>query len=133
MRVEIEIHCFNEYDNTGIYSCFVEYSKDGNTITQSEVDDRTKKIASDALACTSKILEMQTNHEDLKKEQTNQEDVLKKEDKYINSPNEFNPNPIYCGTVNYPDGFNPMTNWAGTNYNFRFSYDECYKLPLTKE
>jgi hypothetical protein len=90
MRVEIEIHCFNEYDNTKIYSCFAEYSKDGNTITQSEVDDRTKKIASDALACTSKILEMQTNQEgSLKKEQTNQEDVLKKEDK--NSPNEFNP------------------------------------------
>ena len=126
MRVEIEIHCFNEYDNTGIYSCFAEYSKDGNTITQSEVDDRTKKIASDVLACTSKILEMQTNHEDLKKEQTNQEDVLKKEDKY-NSPNEFNPNANCCGTVNYPDGFNPMTNWEGTNYDFRFSYDKCYK------
>ena len=129
MRVEIEIHCFNEYDNTGIYSCFAEYSKDGNTITQSEVDDRTKKIASDALACTSKILEMQTNQEDvLKKEQTNQEDVLKKEDK--NSSNEFNPNANCCGTVNYPNGFNPMTKWEGTNYDFRFSYDKCYKSSL---
>ena len=93
MRVEIEIHCFNEYDNTEIYSCFTEYSKDGNTITQSEVDDRTKKIASDALLMTSKIL---------------------------------NPNANCCGTVNYPDGFNPMTNWEGTNYDFRFSYDKCY-------
>lgn len=126
MRVEIEIHCFNEYDNTKIYSCFAEYSKERNTITQSEVDDRTKKIASDALACTSKILEMQTNQEgSLKKEQTNHEDVLKKEDK--NSSNEFNPYANCCGTVNYPDGFNPMTNWAGTNYDFRFSYDKCYK------
>lgn len=96
---------------------FAEYSKDRNTITQSEVDDRTKKIVSDALACTSKILEMQTNHED----------VLKKETKYINSPNEFNPYANCCGTVNYPDGFNPMSNWAGTNYDFRFSYDKCYK------
>lgn len=128
MRVEIEIHCFNECDNTGIYSCFAEYSKDGNTITQSEVDDRTKKIASDALLMTSKILEVQTNQEgSLKKEQTNQEDVLKKEVKYINSSNGFNPNANCCGTVNYPDGFNPMTNWDGTNYDFRFSYDKCYK------
>lgn len=126
MRVEIEIHCFDEYDNTGIYSCIAEYSKDGNTITQSEVDDRTKKIASDALACTSKILEMQTNQEDvLKKEQTNQEDLKKA--KYINSSNGFNPNANCCGTVNYPDGFNPMSNWAGTNYDFRFSYNKCYK------
>lgn len=64
---------------------------------------------------------MQTNQ----KEQTNQEDVLKKEDK--NSSNEFNPYANCCGTVNYPDGFNPQSNWAGTNYNFRFSYDKCYK------
>ena len=120
MRVEIEIHCFNEYDNTEIYSCFTEYSKDGNTITQSEVDDRTKKIASDALLMTSKILEVQAN----------QEGSLKKEVKDINSPNEFNPNANCCGTVNYPDGFNPMTNWEGTNYDFRFRYDECYKSSL---
>ena len=99
---------------------FTEYSKDGNTITQSEVDDRTKKIASDALLMTSKILEVQAN----------QEGSLKKEVKYINSPNEFNPNANCCGTVNYPDGFNPMTNWEGTNYDFRFRYDECYKSSL---
>ena len=116
MRVEIEIHCFNEYDNTEIYSCFTEYSKDGNNLLQSEVDDRTKKIASDALLMTSKILEVQAN----------QEGSLKKEVKYINSPNEFNPNANCCGTVNYPDGFNPMTKWEGNNYDFRFSYDKCY-------
>lgn len=69
---------------------------------------------------TSKILEVQVN----------QEGSLKKEVKYINSPNEFNPNANCCGTVNYPDGFNPMTNWTGTNYDFRFSYDKCYKSSL---
>lgn len=101
MRVKIEIHCFDENDN--IYTCFVEYNKDSNTITQSKTDNRTKKIASDALLMTSKILEAQTNQDDLKKEQI----------KRTIPQNSYN----CCETVNYSNGFNPQSNWCDV-YHF---------------
>ena len=63
VRIEVSVKCINEYDNTGIYSCDVVYSSEGNTFVQSEVDDHTKALASDALYMTSTLLKNQIKTE----------------------------------------------------------------------
>ena len=68
VRIEVSVKCINEYDNTGIYSCDVVYSSEGNTFVQSEVDDHTKALASDALYMTSTLLKNQIKTEPSDKE-----------------------------------------------------------------
>ena len=63
VRIEVTVRCINEYDNTGIYSCNAVYSSEGNTLIQSEVDDHTKALASDALYMTSTLLKKQMKTE----------------------------------------------------------------------
>ena len=59
VRIEVTVRCINEYDNTGIYSCNAVYSSEGNTFVQSEADDYTKAMASDALLYTHMLLKNQ--------------------------------------------------------------------------
>lgn len=68
VRIEVSVKCINEYDNTGIYSCNATYSAEGNTLVQSEVDDHTKALASDALYMTSTLLKNQIKTEPSDKE-----------------------------------------------------------------
>lgn len=63
VRIEVSVKCINDYDNTGIYSCSAVYSSEGNTLVQSEVDDHTKALASDALYMTSTLLKNQIKTE----------------------------------------------------------------------
>ena len=55
VRIEVSVKCINDYDNTCIYSCDAVYSSEGNTLVQSEVDDHTKALASDALYMASTL------------------------------------------------------------------------------
>ena len=59
LKVEITVNCINEYDDTGIYSCKAVCSKKGITLSDSEVDDHTKAMVSDALYMTSTLLKNQ--------------------------------------------------------------------------
>ena len=68
VRIEVSVKCLNEYDNTSIYSCDAVYSSEGNTLVQSEVDDHTKALASDALYMTSTLLKNQIKTEPSDKE-----------------------------------------------------------------
>lgn len=63
MKIEVTVRCINEYDNTGVYSCDAVYSSEGNVLVQSEVDDHTKALASDALYMTSTLLRNQIKSE----------------------------------------------------------------------
>lgn len=63
VRIEVSVRCVNEYDNTCIYSCDATYSVEGNTLIQSEVDDHTKALASDALLYTHTLLKNQIKTE----------------------------------------------------------------------
>ena len=63
VRIEVSVRCINEYDNTRIYSCDATYCEKGNTLIQSEVDDHTKAMASDALYMTSILLRNQIKTE----------------------------------------------------------------------
>lgn len=63
VRIEVTVKCINEYDNTRIYSCDATYCSEGNTLVQSEVDDHTKAMASDALYMTSILLRNQIKTE----------------------------------------------------------------------
>lgn len=68
VRIEVTVRCINEYDNTSVYSCNAVYSSEGNTLVQSEVDDHTKALASDALYMTSILLKNQIKTEPSDKE-----------------------------------------------------------------
>lgn len=68
VRIEVSVKCINDYDNTGVYSCDAVYSSEGNTLVQSEVDDHTKALASDALYMTSTLLKNQIKTEPSDKE-----------------------------------------------------------------
>ena len=73
VRIEVSVRCINEYDNTTIYSCDAIYSSEGNTVVHSEiddseVDDHTKALASDALYMTSTLLKNQIKTEPSEKE-----------------------------------------------------------------
>ena len=68
VRIEVSVKCINEYDNTCIYSCDASYCEEGNTLVQSEVDDHTKALASDALYMTSTLLKNQIKTEPSDKE-----------------------------------------------------------------
>ena len=57
LKIEVTVRCINEYDNTSVYS------SEGNTLVQSEVDDHTKAMASDALYMTSILLRNQIKTE----------------------------------------------------------------------
>lgn len=63
LKIEVTVRCINEYDNTSVYSCDAVYSSEGNTLVQSEVDDYTKAMASDALYMTSTLLRNQITAE----------------------------------------------------------------------
>lgn len=63
LKIEVTVKCINEYDNTGVYSCDAVYSSEGNTLIQSEVDDHTKAMVSDALYMTSTLLRNQIKTE----------------------------------------------------------------------
>lgn len=68
LKIEVTVRCINEYDNTGVYSCDAVYSSEGNTLVQSEVDDHTKAMASDALYMTQTLLRNQIKTERSDKE-----------------------------------------------------------------
>ena len=68
VRIEVTVRCINEYDNTSVYSCDAVYSSEGNTLVQSEVDDHTKAMTSDALYMTSILLRNQIKTEPSDKE-----------------------------------------------------------------
>ena len=78
VRIEVAVRCINEYDNTSVYSCDATYCSEGNTLVQSEADDYTKAMASDALYMTSTLLKNQIKTELSDKETV---DVRKSEDK----------------------------------------------------
>jgi hypothetical protein len=61
LKIEVTVRCVK--DNTSVYSCDVVYSSEGNVLVQSEVDDHTKAIASDALYMTSTLLRNQIKTE----------------------------------------------------------------------
>lgn len=63
LKIEVTVKCINDYDNTCIYSCNAVYSSEGNTLIQSEVDDHTKAMASDALLYTHTLLKNQIKTE----------------------------------------------------------------------
>ena len=63
LKIEVTVRCINEYDNTSVYSCDAVYSSEGNTLVQSEVNDHTKAMASDALYMTSILLRNQITTE----------------------------------------------------------------------
>lgn len=68
LKIEVTVKCINEYDNTSVYSCNAVYSSEGNTLVQSEVDDHTKAMASNALYMTSTLLRNQIKTEPSDKE-----------------------------------------------------------------
>lgn len=58
-RIEVSVRCIDDYDEI-IYGYDAEYSSEGNTqIVQSEADDDTKALASDALLYTHTLLKNQ--------------------------------------------------------------------------
>lgn len=64
LKIEVTVKCINNYDNTRIYSCDATYWTEGNTIVHSEiddseVDDHTKALASDALYMAHTLLRSQ--------------------------------------------------------------------------
>ncbi len=63
LKIEVTVRCINEYDNASVYSCDATYCSEGNTLVQSEVDDHTKAMASDALYMTSTLLKNQIKTE----------------------------------------------------------------------
>ena len=68
LKIEVSVKCINEYDNTSVYSCNAVYGSEGNTFVQSEVDDHTKALASDALYMASTLLRNQIKTEPSNKE-----------------------------------------------------------------
>ena len=74
LKIRVTVDCINEFDASKIYSCCADYSSSGNTLVQSEVDDYTKAMASDALYMTHMILKNQIKTELSDKET----DVVKK-------------------------------------------------------
>lgn len=72
VRIEVSVRCINEYDETCVYSCNASYSSKGNTFVQSEVDDHTKALASDALLMTHTLLKNQ-----IKTELSDNETIIK--------------------------------------------------------
>lgn len=75
LKVEVTVKCINTYDNTCVYSCDAVYSSSGNTLMQSEADDHTRAMASNALYMTHTLLKNQ-----VKTETSDKEDVtLRKE------------------------------------------------------
>lgn len=68
MKIEVTVRCINEYNNTSVYSCNATYCSEGNVLVQSEVDDHTKAMASDALYMTSTLLRNQIKTERSDKE-----------------------------------------------------------------
>lgn len=63
LKIRVTVECFNEFDNSKIYSCCADYSSSRNSLVQSEVDDYTKAMASDALYMTHTILRNQIKSE----------------------------------------------------------------------
>ena len=61
MKIEVTVRCIN--DNTDVYSCDAVYSSEGNVLVQSEVDEHTRALASDALYMTSTLLRNQIKSE----------------------------------------------------------------------
>lgn len=70
LKIRVAVECINEFDGSRIYSCNADYSSSGNTLIQSEVDDHTKAMASDALYMTHTLLRKQ-----IKTEISDKEDV----------------------------------------------------------
>ena len=73
LKIRVAVECFNEFDNSRIYCCDAEYSSNGNTLVQSEVDDHAKAMASDALYMTHMLLKNQ-----IKTELSDNETVVRK-------------------------------------------------------
>lgn len=73
LRTEITVKCINECDGSCIYSCNATYSKQKNTFIQSEVDDHTKALASDALYMTFILL-----YNQIKNNEVTENTILKK-------------------------------------------------------
>lgn len=67
LKVEVTVKCINTYDNTCVYSCIAAYSSEGNTLVQSEVDDHTKALASDAVYMTHTVLRSQIKYDEMTK------------------------------------------------------------------
>lgn len=75
LKIRVAVECINEFDGSEVYNCCAEYSSSGNTLIQSEVDDHTKEMASNALYITHMLLRKQ-----IKTETSDKEDVtLRKE------------------------------------------------------
>lgn len=72
LKVEVTVKCISEYDHTCVYSCDAVYSSSGNTLMQSEADDYTKAMASNALYMTHSLLrnQVKTETSDNKERQT---------------------------------------------------------------
>ena len=64
LKIRVTVDCINEFDDSKVYSCCAVYSSRGNTIVQSEVDDHTKALASDALYVTHTILRSQIKEDE---------------------------------------------------------------------
>ena len=62
VRIEVSVRCKNDYENTCIYSCDYTFSG-GHSFVQSETDDYTKALASDALLYTHRLLKNQIKRE----------------------------------------------------------------------
>ena len=63
LRIRVTVDCINEFDASKVYNCCAEYSSSGNTLVQSEVDDHTKAMASNALYITHMLLRNQIKTE----------------------------------------------------------------------
>lgn len=63
VRIEVSVRCINDFNNTCIYSVDYTYCEKGHTIVQSEADDYTKALASDALLYTHTLLKNQIKTE----------------------------------------------------------------------
>ena len=72
LKVEVTVKCINIYDNTCVYSCDAIYSASGNTLMQSEVDDHTKAMASNALYMTHTLLRSQIKDDEMTKARIDQ-------------------------------------------------------------
>ena len=64
LKVEVTVKCINTYDNTCVYSCDAMYSSSGNTLMQSEADDHTRAMASNALYMTHILLRNQVKDDE---------------------------------------------------------------------
>lgn len=69
LKIRVTVECFNDIDESKVYSCCSEYSSKGNTLIQSEVDDYTKSMASNALYITHQLLDSQIKSEPSDKEE----------------------------------------------------------------